>query len=276
MLEVQQYLIANPLPGRRPWRLINLVSHGNPYLGLSVKTIPDGKRASTANLRETLDQGSFLRMPEGIVDAQTCIEIHSCGIGENEALLDAVGQVFAGGRYDVPAVIASPHFEYYITDPFNEQVVRKFFADFRMISYRMGYKPPDRLIKKKFSEKYPDDTINWEEALKKETASEPGEAFYYTIDVPVKWVIEHDENDSLPSFETGEARLQWVKGHPQIIRDLESTEIPPEDFNWWFRHVFVLNEKGEKKPALWIKGYSTVLFVLQLLPPVHQEAGLTS
>ena len=265
LFAVQEYLMEYAPKNQQPWGLINLVSHGNPYLGLSVKISPDGKRATADRIRESIENGRLQRLPEYLIDDDTQLVLHSCGLGNNRNLVDAITSAFSTKEAS-PKVEASPYFEYYVPDKENKQQVRKFMGGFWFFHYKMGYKPENMVIENKLANKYPDSDVNWKQALMKEEASEVGDLFHYTFEVPVKWVFTYDCKEDVPQLDTKSSILQWAKEHPKIGKDLQKLDIPPEKFNWWLRNIYVKNEDGSKTPALWVKAYCTTLCVIKLLP----------
>lgn len=267
LVEVQEYLVANA--GHRPWGLINLVSHGNHYLGLRARITPEGKRASLQNLQESIANGTFKKLPAKVIDEATTIVLHSCGLGKNPAVGKAIASAFSN-QETVPKVVTSPYFEYYVSDESKERDITRHFADFWTTSYKMGYKPSKLVLARRLANTYPESDVNWEEALSKEQGTTAGEVFHYTFDIPVKWVFPYDSKEAVPKLESNKSKLQWVSQNPKIRHDLQNLNIAPEKFNWWMRSVYIKNDDGSTTPALWVKGYCTMLCVLQLLP---QEKG---
>ena len=263
LIEVQEYLIEHA--GDRPWDLINLVSHGNQYLGLSAKITPNGKRASPERILKSLENGTFKKFSENVIDGETTIVLHGCGLGTNLELTKAIRSVFSTGK-TLPKVKASKYFEYYVSDEHNKRNITKYLADFWITSYKMGYRPSNNIIEKRLLAKYPDSDVNWKEALSKEHAYKAGEVFHYTFDVPVKWVFRYKSKDSIPKLENQHSRTKWASQNPRISHDLQKLNISPKDFNWWMRSIYVRNDDGTTTPALWVKGYCTMSCVLRLLP----------
>ncbi len=264
LLEVREYLIENkPLNGK-PWGRINMVSHGNQWLGLSVKVTPKSKRASVERIQEFIDNGTFTPLPASVIDEHSEIFIHGCGVGNNEELLKVMARVFMNTD-TVPQIRASKFYEYYSSVKYADLVTetRKYEAKAWTINYRMGYRPSDVILTKWLNDKYQGDNIDWLAALSREKPRWNGDIYHYTFEVPVKWVIKYPHKDSLPDVSTNAKKLQWIKKQQQIIDDLRKIEIEPEKFNWWFRTVNVRNDDGTLSPAVWVKGYCTILCVIQ-------------
>ena len=263
LVEVQEYLANNT--NDKPWNLINLVSHGNQYLGLRVKIEPEGKRASPKRILEAINNGTLKTLSKEVINEETTIALHGCGLGNNQELVDAIGMAFST-KDTRPKLIASNNFEYYVSNEINELNVTKFQAGFWTLYYKMGYKPSNRVIERRLSKKYPEVSIDWAEALSKKEATQANDVFHYEFNVPVKWVFRYETNDKLPDLDSKKEVLEWVSNHTTIMADLKKLDIEPEKFNWWLREIYVKNEDGTKSPAVWVKGYCTILCVLKLLP----------
>ncbi len=263
--EVQGYLCKHAPENGNPWKLVNLVSHGNEYLGLSAKVSPDGKRATSKRIIEGLNNGELRNIPTSVINEQTKIRLHGCGLGNNKSLKYALVQAFSDG-INCPELNANEYFEYYLASEDTKRSITKYDAQYWMIGFKMGYQPNDNVLSRKLKNKYPNTDVNWQEALQNEQAYKQGDVFHYTFDVPVKWVIPFENKEDVPLLKTQKESLNWVKTNEKILKDLEKLEIPPDQFNWWARNIYIKNEDGTKSPALWIKGYCTMLCVLELLP----------
>jgi len=262
--EVQEYLIDNA-PKYKPWGHINLVSHGNQYLGLSVKVLPEGKRSNSYLIKKAIEEGSLTYLTNNVVDEHTSIAIHGCGIGNNDSLLLSIRKVFSSANSS-PILYASRYFEYFVRPLNNPDLVKKCNAKFWTISYKKGYKPNDLSLTRKFSKKYPDSKTDWREALKNTSGSDIGDIFSFSFDVPVKWIIKIEDKDSIPDIGSKKARLAYINSNERILKDIQKLELKANKFNWWFRKVYIKNSDGSKSPALWIKGYSTIHCILELMP----------
>ncbi len=266
LLDVRNYLEKNPPVNDRPWGLINLVSHGNQWLGLSVKVTPESKRATSERINENINNGTFKPLPNHLADDKTKIIVHGCGIGNNHELINTIAKAF-GGDDTIPSVMASKLFEYY-TSVKNNGVVTKserYVANAWFVTYKMGYKPEAEILCRQLKTKYPDVQVDWQDALNRQQPRFIGDTYSYTFEVPVKWIISYPNKDSLPDLSSKQDELNWIKEQQEIVQALNKIEIPAEKFNWWFRNVYINNEDGSKSPAVWVKGYCTILTIIQPL-----------
>jgi hypothetical protein len=266
LLEVQHYLTDNKPSNDLPWGLINLVSHGNRWLGLSVKVTPDSKRATTERIRAYSESDSLIRLTDDIIDENTEIFIHACGLGQNREFLNLFAETFAGSGKQ-PVVKSSKLFEFY-TSSKHKGIVRdsrRYYAEAPYITYKMGYRPDNKVIVNLLRRNYPGSQINFEDALSREQARFIGDTYHYTFEVPVKWVIAYEDSSSYPDLSSKELQRQWINEQKEITNVLQTLEIPVDHFNWWFRDVYVNNEDGSRSPAVWLKGYCTILCVIRPL-----------
>jgi hypothetical protein len=83
LLEVRDYLAyCSPVNGLS-WGLINLVSHGNQWTGLSARVTPDSKRATPERIMEHIRDSTLLPLPGNVADGNTEIFLHGCGLGNS-------------------------------------------------------------------------------------------------------------------------------------------------------------------------------------------------
>ena len=266
LLEVQNFLKENQTSNDMPWGLINLVSHGNQWLGLSVKVTPHSKRATPKRILEYMERDSLIRLSDSIIDNETEIFIHACGLGNNKDMLNTIADAFSGGDLK-PKVRASKLFEFY-TSVKDNNVVResqRYYADAQFISYKMGYKPEVQVVVNLLYQKYPTSDIDFEDAISREKPRFAGDIYHYTFDIPVKWVIKYKDSASYPNLSNKKLQSKWISEQNEISDVLKKIDIPANKFNWWFRDVYVNNEDGTKSPAVWLKGYCTILCVLKPL-----------
>ena len=261
--EVQHYLQENQPTDGKPWGLINLVSHGNQWMGLSARIKPEGKRATTKSILEAVQSGELAPLPSCKIDASTTIFLHGCGLGNNEAIIGAIANAF-GQEGHQPTVRASRLFEYYSSITSGKAVVapQRYLAKPYILSYKMGYQPNEPQLISQLEKQYPQATVNWGEAVNRTSPRWPGDSYHITFEVPLKWVIPVD---SMPDISTKSKQNSWIATRQEITDQLQKLELSSDKFNWWFRKVYVKNEEGQKQPAVWLKGYCTVLTVLEAM-----------
>ncbi len=264
LLEVRNYLENNAPDNDLPWGQINLVSHGNQWLGLSVNVTPESKRATQERIKEHIENGSLKALPDDIADSKTEIVIHSCGVGNNPRLVDIISKAF-GGEHNRPMAKASTLFEYYESKRDGDKLIesKRYFANAWHVNYKKGYKPEKKVLENMLRIKYPNEKINWTEAIEREQPRFSGDTYFYTFEIQVKWVINLSETDSIPDLSDQTAMLAWVKTQKEITESLKETDIPAGEFNWWIRKVYTDNPDGTKTPALWVKGFSEFLCVIK-------------
>jgi len=268
LTEVRDYLEVNAPTNGLPWGRINLVSHGNQWTGLSVKVAPGAKRSTPKRIEEYINSNDFCPMSKNTIDEKTEIFLHGCGVGNNEALVNILAKAFRSEEHQ-PLVRASKLFEYYASAQTNNVVqTEHYLANSWFTCYAMGERPSENVISNEFHDKYPTASVDWHHALQTTTPRWIGDTYHYTFEVPVKWVIPVT-SDSIPSLTSVEAQLQWLKQQSQIIEELTNIDIPMEKFTWSFTTVYINNDDGTKSPAVWVKGYCTILCVLQALTNGH-------
>lgn len=264
--EVREWLSDNPPFNKLPWGLINLVSHGNQWVGLSIKVTPESKRATPKRTKEYLEKGKFKKLSDSVIDNKSEIFIHACGVGNNKEFVNTISDIFAAGS-SKPLVRASKLFEYY-TSVKNNNVVResqRYYSKAWFTSYKMGNKPNDNILVDRLKRKYLDSDIDFKYALCKENNHQTGEPYYITVDVPVLWIIPFSCKDSLPDLSSEDKKIEWINTQTHIIKSLEQIEIPVDKFKWRHRNVYVKNDDGTKSPAVLLNGFSTMLCVLKTL-----------
>jgi hypothetical protein len=266
LLEVQEYLENYRPENNLPWGMINLVSHGNQWLGLSVKVTPFSKRANADRIHEYIENDSLLQLSEIVIDDETEIFVHACGLGHNKRILQALADVFKGGEQK-PKVNASKLFEFYTSVKQDGSIIEseRYYAEAKFITYKMGYRPENTVTANLLKNKYPDSEIDFEDAVSREIPRFTGDFYHYTFEVPVKWVIPYPDSASYPDLSTKAKQHKWISEQDEISDVLNRLNIPQNQFNWWFREVHVRNEDGSKSPAVWLKGYCTILCVINPL-----------
>ena len=266
LLEVRDYLEKNPPYNHLPWGLVNLVAHGSVWLGLNVPVLPGSKVSSAERVMEYVLNGLFKPLSDSLVDSSTTIFIHGCGIGKNRPLLASVAEAF-GGKTNKPEVRASKLFEFYMSSRNNGRPIdcQRFITQSFYYFYPTGTKPTDSLIGQKLQSTYPDERINWKDALSRESPRFPGDIYHYSFKIPIVWMNKFQKPSSPPDLGTYEKKLKWLKQQPEIIKTTSSYNLTVNQFNWLVFNLSYSNSVGEKLPAVLAKGSCTILCVLKPL-----------
>jgi hypothetical protein len=262
LVEVRQYLTNHAPENQLPWGRINLVSHGDQWLGLSVKVTPDSRRATLERLQEFIDAGTFNPLPDSIIDENTEVALHACGIGNNKAFVETFGNVFRS-KSAVPHVIAPRLFEFFST--VNQGESGRYQAKVWMVPYKKDEKPGDIILCNLLHEEYPNEATDWQDALTRTQPRFAGDTYHYTFDIPVNLVISLSANDTLPELSNTENILQWIDQQPEINHILSKIQIPADLFSWNLKKGFSKNKDGKKSVAVSVKGFCTMLCVLKPL-----------
>jgi len=272
LTEVRDYLRQNPPANGLPWGLVNLVSHGNEWFGMSVPVAPGSKRSSTERITEYVNTGKFASLSDSLIDDSTEIYLHGCGLGKDHDLLKIIAKAF-GGTGKRPVVRASKLKEYYSSLHNGEKVLKSqlYFAKTWNVYYKYKCRPDDSLLRKEFRELYPNDSIDWDAALSHTNSLIPGDVFHYTINVPVYYTAQYSSPDSLPDLSNEKKKIKWISGQKTLTDIIAKSKIPVEKFKWSTQKVFIADEKNIKKPAINVSGMCTVLCIVK---PLLQEKSI--
>jgi hypothetical protein len=267
LLEVKRYLKTNSPSNGLPWGIIHLVSHGNQWTGLSVKVTPDSKRATMKRINEHTNSNVFELLDEIVLDGETMVVLHGCGVGNDPKLVEAI-RVFFGFTNGFPIIFAPKFFEYYASHT-SEKAIRSehYLSRSWLLTYPMEQKPSNTALVNELRETYPNASVDWYGALSREKPRWIGDDYHYTFEVPVKWVIALD---SLPNLEE-EKGMVWLNSQPEITDELQRLQIPIEKFKWTFDGGYTEVKPGVKSPAVFVKGYCTMLCVLQVMTDGHDD-----
>ena len=264
LLEVRDYLEDHTPCNRKPWGLINLVSHGNQWVGLSVKVTPNSRRTTSQRLLQCVEDGSFKSLPDSVVDEESEIFLHGCGLGNNPELLRSTALAF-GGIDTQPVVRASRYFEYYSSSrgPGNFINSQRYLAKAWFTHYKYGQRPTKDVLSIEFRDKYPESSVNWIEALLREAPRFAGDYYHYSFEVPLKVVLPLPDDISVLFSE--EQRVAYITSHMKVRAMLTETGIPAESFSWSAQRIYVDNEEGRRSPGILVKGSCTVVAIVKAL-----------
>jgi hypothetical protein len=268
LVEVKDYLEQNTPCNGLPWGTIHLVTHGNQWSGLSVRVVRGEKRATTKRILEHMQSNPFEPLNEAHVDNETRIFLHGCGVGNDGDLVDAIA-LFFKGKNGQPVVVASKMFEYYASTGSEQNLQsQRYMARGWLVSYPMGDKPSFTALTNELREKFSDTRVDWQLALSQEQPRWIGDVYHYTFEVPVRWVIPVDAAPRLPKENQQHA---WLQTQQQIVDHLKVLQIPIENFKWSITSGYTLTKAGLPSRAVTVKGYCTMLCVLQVLTDDHDN-----
>ena len=229
---------------------IHIVTHSNPWRGLSMETLIKGERVTTESLRKAITLGQLPELKVGI-SKNTKVVFHSCGLGENAPLMKTLKDAFVAD--EVPSVIASPYYNVFGGE-FSEHYLAKPYYGF----YPTANSPGKVDLAKEFARKYKEEKdIDWYDALNNYKERYVGDAYTYQFNVPVEWEFDYTNSDDvMPTFKIQEDIMDWIAEDEELSKVISAYNIPLEKFRW---KSYV---KGNK---LVIKGKTTVLCVLKPL-----------
>ena len=221
---------------------IHIVSHSNAWLGMSLKTTETGERITLKTLQNAIQENSIRTIANSATSVSKII-FHSCGLGENQELLQELKNTFGAKQ-----VYASTYFN----------VFGGKYSDHYLAKPYYGYYPTAESqgpahIAKEFKQDYPHLNIDWFTALKTRQESAFGKAYSFKFNIPVDWEFTFDSVDDIPTLEDKDAIMDWISESPEMAEVLYKLNIPIEKFRWRS------SIQGKK---LIIKGKTTVLCVL--------------
>ncbi len=223
----------------QPLSLINLVTHGNPWQGLSVPVLENGKRCSYSNLAAALDNGEISAIKSAAIDQNTQVNVISCGIGQDKRLVALLKRLFG------TEVHAS---EYYVN--FSESLEKyhsKFYFTTSKYEYADGNIIPNRL-----SQKYPDDNLDWKAAYANEVDEAEG-PFHYKFRMAVNWTVIFPNKKERETVQSEATLVEWMKTQAALSRSLEEMNLTFNEFQWSY---FPLEIDGQI--ALKVRGFCNV------------------
>lgn len=229
---------------------IHIVSHSNPWRGLSLETIVKGDRTTKESLRKVMTQGKLPKLKD-VISSNTKIVFHSCGLGENIALMKTLKDAFVAN--EVPNVVASPYYNVFGGE-FSDHYLAKPYYGF----YPTANSPGKVDLSKEFARTYPEEKdIDWYDALHNTAERYVGDAYTYKFNVAVKWEFDYtNSDDTMPIFKLQEEIMDWIAEDELLSKEMSAYNIPLEKFRW--RAI----KKGN---TLTIKGKTVVVCILKPL-----------
>ena len=238
----------------QPWGLINIVSHGNPWTGLSLPIVNEGERLTKSEMIHQLIHGKLMPLQDHQIDHKTIVNIKACGVGSNPDLLEVMS--IALGGYDAlrPQVFSSDNFIQYVMNESGFYEERKFQPFYTF--YKTAFRPAYSFIALDLKRKYPEEQLNWLDILLDEHKS--NDVFVDRFNVPILWHhrLKHPFNKN--DFEQDEDLHELVQSNESLFQLINDYEIPIHQFRW------TVVDSPDKDPLnVIIKGKATVLCILQ-------------
>jgi hypothetical protein len=242
---VLDYLAANRPRNGRPWGLINLVSHGNEFIDLSVTVTRYGPRVSEASIDQAIRDTLLRPLDSSIVDSRTLISLHGCAVGKNTGLLRQLGVAF-GGSHPV-RVHASKLFEYYgnISNSDNPKFIRHYYARAWYAYYHPDSTVTDEQFATVLRSRYPRESVRWEEAVSRYHPSNPSEEYNMRFIIPVVWQDFFEKREDLPDLRTKLRQDEWLRGKPEFQALMDKTGIPREYFQLKYYNASFTSDSGK-------------------------------
>jgi hypothetical protein len=230
LLQVRDFLNTHRPENGRPWGLINLVTHGNEFIDLSVLVSPTGSRVSEKSLRKAIADSVFFPLDSTVIDKKTLFNLHGCAVGNNTALLNILSHAFGGERK--VRFKASRMFEYYANLKQNKNPVwiRHYYSRVWYGYYRVDSLLDEKKLAAQLAMRYPADSVDWMAALQKQFPANPSEAYHINLNVPVVWDDYYHSIDSLPDLRTHKKQNTWLETKTEFLDLMKQTRIPRECF----------------------------------------------
>ncbi|MEM9928927.1 MAG: VIT domain-containing protein [Bacteroidota bacterium] len=250
--EVHNYLRQHG-PAQGAWQQINLVAHGNQWMGLSVPLHPEEHIRTTASSLAAWTPERPL--PKAYVNQQTNLVVHGCSVGRDTALLLQLSRVFAGRGNQYPAVMAAEKFTLFRE---SGQGVERHYADYYFRATPLGKYPQREVMANRFARQHPDKPIDWDEALRNTRFSEDLQPHLYQFNVPVNWTrVYPAETAELPTNP-----VSWVEQEQALMQQLQRMGLSPQQFRWEMDDTDYQMADGGALPAISVRGIARLFCVL--------------
>lgn len=226
---------------------IHIVSHSNPWRGLSLKTTSEGQRITETALSFAMANQLIRPLARQELTKDTKIIFHSCGLGQNESLLRLLKK--ASTEDDSVHIYASELFNVFGGKYSSHYLAKTYYG-----YYPTAQSPGPRQLAKEFKSKYPNVDADWESIIKTRTEQLSGDLYTYKFNIPIEWEFEFEEQADIPVFKSKEDIMEWISLIDELKNEIEALQIPIEKFRWLYK------TRGN---SLFIYGKTTVLCVLQ-------------
>ncbi len=253
MEEINHWFNTNAL--HTTYNEVHIVSHSNSWRGMSLQTTKNGNRITAESLSEAIESKQLPTIINGITE-KTQIIFHSCGLGENTALLGQLQKVFSGNN--APKVSAAKHF-----NVFGGKYASHYLAQPYYVFYPTAQSPGPRALSDEIKTTYPNQNIDWFTALKTRSETGLGTPYSYRFNIPVNWEVRFEETQDIPEFKNTDEIMDWISENEQMALAIYELGIPLEKFRW---------KTGISGNVLKISGKTTVLCVLKpIMSPIDSS-----
>ncbi len=257
---LKQYYYRN----QKPYSIINIVVHSNPWSGMSLPIEEEGMRITAESLEEAYEKALLEKLDNEMIDEETRILVHACGLARNKELTEAFHKVMGGDDEIKPTLISSDGYVNFQqeNDQFFKSEMEVFYA-----FYPTAHKPADLHLARQLSKRYPEVEMEWLTAIQNESMNTTSDAFSYKYNVPVEWEIEYPEYDA-PALESELDKMEWLMNQDDLLEIINETEIPFEYFRWIVKKGNKVSEEDYiEVPYIKVYGKVTVLCVLRTQSP---------
>lgn len=274
LVEVRDWLEQDKPMNGQPWGRVNLVVHANEWIGLASPIVPGGMRATRSRLETAAASGQFVPLADSILDAETELVIHGCGLGRNMEMLSALAHAFGGKDAQRPVTSSSRFFLHYAGDfaGGRMQNPERYLVKPHYTFYKTGNRPSNARLASTLAEKYPKTGIDWKQALQKEAPRFAGDAYHESFKVPILWTVAYPDKASRPDISTDSLKQAWMDEQEDLQKQIEEIGIPESEFDWTVQRVIHTFPDGSRRPAIRAVGLCTVLTVLQAVTAPDPDA----
>jgi hypothetical protein len=233
---------------------VDIVVHGNKATGLSTQVSDGGYKATPKRLIQEMILHRAPDLQPGVVDAETVINIWSCGVGGNQMTVMGLRHLFKPLAGPVPNVITTKDFVVYKRNQIGE--VKRYAATYYPYQYRRGYRPSDSEIALDLRRRFPDVKVDW-----LATVADPYAQIEYHL--PVTFIEYYDRPRDRPDLTTTQQQ-DYVKSHDQISEQLEDLDMHYDDFTWQVDKRIITDDAGQRRYAVKVIGMTTILCYLEV------------
>lgn len=251
--EIIEWLNTNATTN--PYGEVHIVNKTNPWLGMDLETVVNGKKITTESLKECINKGNIPTL-KNVITNDTKIIFHANQLAKNTALINNLKSTFITDK--TPQIIASPYYNI-----FGGEFTNHYLAEAFYVFYPTANSPGKVDLSKEIARKYQNEKeVEWFAALTNEKERYIGEPYTQQYNVPIKLEIDYSNSDNdIPSFTMEEEVMDWIASDEDLTKKVSQLNIPIEKFRWTWK---VKNSK------LTLKGMSTVLCVLK---PITKPYG---